>query len=516
MTVMLIVLDGWGLREEREANAVKLGHVPNFNRLWESGQYATTTLGASGEQVGLPKGQIGGSEVGHLNLGAGTIIYTDLTFIDKQIESGDFFKSPALMQAMQRAKTNEGQGGTLHLMGLVSDGGIHSYNTHIYALIEMAKRIGITRLAVHAFTDGRDTPPTSGAGYLRDLQTQLDQIGVGQIASVIGRYYAMDRDKRWERTELAYKALVDGVAERQMSDPVAAVEDAYKRGETDEFIQPYVITNAAGAPRATIKRGDTIIGFNFRGDRMRQMYSALMDDSFSGFGRAKLADLHMVTMGVWGDDVTAPRAFVRPPQATCLAEVLSQAGKTQYHTAETEKFKHVTFFFNGQRDEPYPGEDRYLEPSPKDVPTYDHKPQMSAEPLTNKTLEAIRARQYDFILLNFANPDMVGHTGVLSAAIKAVETVDAQLGRLLEALHEVGATVLVTADHGNCEMMIDPNTGQPHTAHTMNRVPFILITPDGSKPTLREGNLCNVSPTILQLMGLPKPAAMDAESLIVG
>jgi 2,3-bisphosphoglycerate-independent phosphoglycerate mutase len=515
MTLMLIILDGWGLREEREGNAVKLGNVPTFNHLWTSGQYAATTLGASGENVGLPKGQIGGSEVGHLNLGAGTVIYTDLTFIDKQIEQGTFAQSPALVEAVTRAKIREANGGTLHLMGLVSDGGIHSYNTHIYALLRMAKAAGVTRLAIHAFTDGRDTPPNSGVGYVRELQAQIAEIGVGQVATVIGRYYVMDRDKRWERTESAYKALVDGVAEHTASDPVAAIEAAYAAGTTDEFILPYVITQADGSPRATIKSGDTIIGFNFRGDRMRQIYAALMDDTFDGFARTPLHDLHFVTMGVWGDDVTAPRAFIRPPQETCLAEVLSRAGKTQMHMAETEKFRHVTFFFNGQRDEPYPGEERYLEPSPKDVPTYDQKPEMSAPALTEKALEVIRSRKYDFILLNYANPDMVGHTGVLEAAIKAVEAVDTGLGRLLEALKEVGATVLVTADHGNCEMMIDPETGGPHTAHTMNRVPFILITPDGSKPTLREGDLCNVSPTILQLMGIPKPLAMDAASLIV-
>ncbi|PJF31731.1 MAG: 2,3-bisphosphoglycerate-independent phosphoglycerate mutase [Candidatus Thermofonsia Clade 1 bacterium] len=514
MTVILIILDGWGLREEREANAVKLGNVPTFNHLWESGLYSTTTLGASGEAVGLPKGQIGGSEVGHLNLGAGTVIYTELTFIDRQIETGEFFRSPALLEAMTRAAGRESSGNTLHLMGLVSDGGIHSYNTHIYALIEMAKRNGVTRLALHAFTDGRDTPPQSGLGYIRELQAKLDSFGIGQIATVIGRYYAMDRDKRWERTQLAYRAMVEGVAERTAQSAAEAVEDAYRRGETDEFIFPYVITDANGAPRATIKGGDTIIGFNFRGDRMRQLYSALMDENFHGFVRQKLPDLHFVTMGVWGDDVTAPRAFVRPPQATCLAEVLSKHGKRQYHTAETEKFRHVTFFFNGQRDEPFEGEDRYLEPSPKDVPTYDLKPEMSAIPLTDKAVEAILSRQYDFILLNYANPDMVGHTGVLEAAIKAVETVDSQLARLLDAAKQVGATVIVTADHGNCELMVDPETGQPHTAHTMNRVPFILITPDGSKPPLREGNLCNVAPTILQLMGIPKPSEMDAESLL--
>ncbi|MBO9309596.1 MAG: 2,3-bisphosphoglycerate-independent phosphoglycerate mutase [Chloroflexi bacterium] len=515
MTVILVILDGWGLRDEREANAIKLGNVPTFNRLWESGRYSTTTLGASGEAVGLPKGQIGGSEVGHLNLGAGTVIYTDLTFIDKQIETGDFFRSPALQEAMARAAGRESQGNTLHLMGLVSHGGVHSHIAHLYALIEMARRHGIARLALHAFTDGRDTPPQSGLSYLQALQAQLDSVGIGEIATVIGRYYAMDRDRRWERTQLAYRAMVEGNAERTAPSAIAAIEDAYQRGETDEFIPPYVITGADGAPRATIKAGDTIIGFNFRGDRMRQIYSALMDESFQGFARPKLPDLHFVTMGVWGDEVSAPRAFVRPPQATCLAEVLSKHGKRQYHTAETEKYRHVTFFFNGQRDEPFEGEDRYLEPSPTDVPTYDLKPEMSAIPLTNKTIEAILSRQYDFILINYANPDMVGHTGVLEAAIKAVETVDAQLARLLAAAEQVGATVIVTADHGNCELMIDPETGQPHTAHTMSRVPFILITPDGSSPPLREGALCNVAPTVLQLMGIPKPPEMDAESLLI-
>lgn len=512
MTVMLIILDGWGLREAREGNAVKLGKVPTFNHLWESGNYATTTLGASGECVGLPKGQIGGSEVGHLNLGAGTMIYTDLTYIDKQIESGEFFKNPVLSEAMDRAA----KGGTLHLMGLVSDGGIHSYITHIYALIDMAKQRGVTRLALHAFTDGRDTPPTSGKEHLANLQAHLNKVGVGKIATVIGRYYVMDRDKRWDRTELAYRALVQGEAERKVASAEAAITAAYAEGKTDEFLFPYVITTPEGAPTARIESGDTIIGFNFRGDRMRQIYYALMNDEFSGFARERLRDLHFVTMGTWGDDVTSPKAFIRPPQDTCIAEVLSKAGKTQLHMAETEKYRHVTFFFNGQRDEPFPGEERILVDSPKDVPTYDKKPEMSAISLADRAVEQILSRKFDFILLNFANPDMVGHTGVLEAAIKAVETVDAQLKRLLDALKEAGATVLVTADHGNCEMMIDPETGQPHTAHTMSRVPFIVITPDGSKPKLQEGNLCHVSPTILGLLGLSVPASMDASSLIVG
>jgi 2,3-bisphosphoglycerate-independent phosphoglycerate mutase len=512
MTLMLIILDGWGLREERDANAVKLGNVPTFNHLWESGKYATTTLGASGESVGLPPGQIGGSEVGHQNIGAGTMIYTDLTFINKEIESGAYLHNPVLTGAMDRAVNN---GGTLHLMGLVSDGGVHSYLDHILALCAMAKGRGVSKLALHAFTDGRDVPPTSGAGHVARLRDLLAALGVGKIATVIGRYYAMDRDKRWERTKPAYAAMVDGVAEHTATDPVAAVDASYAVGTQDEFILPHVILTD-GKPTYTIRDGDTILGFNFRGDRMRQMFYALTDPSFTGFERTALRDLHFISMAGWGDEITAPRAFVRPPQQTCLAEVLNKAGKRQLHMAETEKYPHVTFFFNGQREEPFPGEDRILVPSPRDVPTYDKKPEMSALELTDKALVAIESRQYDFILLNYANPDMVGHTGVLEAAIKAVETVDGQLARLLKALEGVGATVLVTADHGNCEMMVDPETGQPHTAHTMNRVPFIVITPDGSKPTLQAGNLCNIAPTILQLMGVAKPTAFEAASLIVG
>ncbi|MBX3066615.1 MAG: 2,3-bisphosphoglycerate-independent phosphoglycerate mutase [Anaerolineae bacterium] len=511
MTLMLIILDGWGLREEREANAVKLGNVPTFNYLWQSGKYATTTLGASGESVGLPHGQIGGSEVGHQSIGAGAVIYTDLAFINKQLESGEYLNNPVLIESMDRVVKN---GGTLHLMGLFSDGGVHSYIDHVFALCKMAKQRGVTKLALHPFTDGRDTPPNSARGYMMRLRDFLVELGVGKVATVIGRYYAMDRDKRWERTKLAYEAMVDGKAEHTSGDPVAAIDESYAAGTTDEFMLPYVILTD-GKPTATIQSGDSIIGFNFRGDRMRQIYWALTDPNFSGFERTPLSDLHFISMAGWGDEILAPRAFVRPPQKTCIAEVLSNLGKTQLHMAETEKYAHVTFFFNGQRDEPYPGEDRILVPSPKDVPTYDKKPEMSALPLAEKALEAIKSQKYDFILLNFANPDMVGHTGVLEAAIKAVETVDVQLKRLLDALAEVGATVLVTADHGNCEMMVDPATGLPHTAHTMNRVPFIVITPDGSKPTLKEGVLSNISPTILQLMGIPVPAVMDAGSLIV-
>jgi 2,3-bisphosphoglycerate-independent phosphoglycerate mutase len=511
MTLMLIILDGWGLRDATEGNAIKLGHVPTFDHLWQSGQYATTTLGASGEDVGLPAGQIGGSEVGHLNLGAGTMIYTDLTFIDNEIATGNFKQNPTLLTAIDRASA----GGTLHLMGLVSDGGVHSHIQHIVALIQLAKLRGVTRLALHAFTDGRDTPPESGLGHLTTVQTALNEAGIGQIATVIGRYYAMDRDNRWERTESAYRALVDGKADQQATDPLAVLRDSYAKNVTDEFVLPHVICDAAGQPRATIQDGDTIIGFNYRGDRMRQIYYALTSPTFTGFDRRPLQNLHFVSMGTWGDDVTAPRAFVRPPQKTCLAEVLSQNNLRQLHMAETEKYRHVTFFFNGQRDQAFAGEERILIDSPKDVATYDLKPEMSALPLTEAAIKAVLSQQYDFILLNYANPDMVGHTGVLEAAIKAVSVVDAQLKRLLEALASVGATVIVTADHGNADMMIDPETGQPHTAHTLSRVPFILITPDGSKPTLRTGNLCNMSPTILQLMRLEKPAAMDAASLLV-
>jgi 2,3-bisphosphoglycerate-independent phosphoglycerate mutase len=350
---MLIILDGWGLREEREANAVKLGHVPTFNRLWVGGMYATTTLGASGECVGLPKGQIGGSEVGHLNLGAGTMIYTDLTYIDKQIESGQFFKNPVLSEAMDRAVKN---GGTLHLLGLVSDGGIHSYNTHIYAMIDMAKQRGVKKLALHALTDGRDTRPDSGKGYVADLQKHLQNAGVGKIATVIGRYYAMDRDKRWDRTALAYNALVNGQAERSAADPVAAVQSGYDEGTTDEFLRPYIIKDSSGAPIARIQSGDTIIGFNFRGDRMRQIYKALMQPDFDGFPREPLKDLHFVSMASWGDEIHAPKAFHRPPQATCLAEVLSKADEADAHGRDGEiPARHVLLQRPARRSLPWRG-----------------------------------------------------------------------------------------------------------------------------------------------------------------
>lgn len=508
--LMLIVLDGWGLREQREANAIKMGHVPYFNRLWESGAYPTTTLGASAESVGLPAGQIGGSEVGHLNIGSGTIPFTDLTYIDHEVQTGGILSNTVLIEAMDRAAKS----GTLHLIGLVSDGGVHSQMRHLKSLIDMAKARGVTRLAIHAFTDGRDVPPNSGLGFIRELQDYLSNTGVGRIATVIGRYYAMDRDKRWDRLEVAYRAMVEGDAAQSVTNAVAAVERSYAAGTTDEFILPYVVTTD-GKPTAIIDDGDTIIGFNFRGDRMRQLYRALIDPSFGEFNHKRRHDLHFVTMATWGDEITAPRAFIAPKPKTSLAEILSKHALNQLHMAETEKYPHVTFFFNGQRDEPYPGEQRVLVPSPKDVATYDLKPEMSAIPLTDKAVEAIRSRKYDFILLNYANGDMVGHTGVLDAAIKAVEVVDSQLGRLLEACSDVGATVMVTADHGNCETMVDPETGLPHTSHTLNRVPFILITPQAVNFGLKAGVLANIAPTVLELMKVAVPPEMDAGSLIV-
>jgi len=510
MTLMLIILDGWGLREQREANAIKLGHVPNFNRLWESGAYPITTLGASAESVGLPTGQIGGSEVGHLNIGAGTVPFTDLSFIDHEVKTGDILNNTVLNDAMDRAARH----GTLHLMGLVSDGGVHSQMRHLKSLISMAKARGVTRLAVHAFTDGRDVPPNTGKGFIEELKAYLTETNSGQIATVIGRYYAMDRDERWDRLEVAYRAMVDGTADLTVSDPVEAVSRSYAAGVTDEFILPNIVS-FDGLPTAKIQDGDTIIGFNFRGDRMRQLYRALMEPDFAEFKHTRRHDLHFVTMATWGDEITAPRAFIAPKPKTCLSEVMSKHALNQLHMAETEKFPHVTFFFNGQRDEPFPGEQRIMVPSPKEVATYDLKPEMSAVELTDRAVEAIRSRKYDFILLNYANGDMVGHTGVLDAAIKAVETVDHELGRLLNALSEVDATALVTADHGNCETMVDPETGLPHTAHTLNRVPFIIVPPQSVNFGLRAGVLANIAPTILELMKIPVPPEMDAGSLIV-
>lgn len=509
--VVLVVLDGWANGPDYLGNAVLAADTPVMDQL--SDTYPTTALRCSGLDVGLPDGQMGNSEVGHLNLGAGFIVYQWITRIDQAIAEGDFFQNPALVQAVEHAKTH---GTALHLMGLISDGGVHSHQRHLYALLELARRHDLDRVFIHLFTDGRDTPPESGAGYVEALLEEMARLETGTIATITGRYYAMDRDKRWERTRKAYDAIVSGIG-RQARNPVEALRDSYASGVTDEFIEPIVLVDSSG-PVATLTDGDAVIFFNFRADRARQLTQALTDPEFHGFSRTRLPkDLEFVAMTEYERDFDLPVAF--PPQDVVypLARVLSEAGLRQYHTAETEKYAHVTYFFNGGREEPFPGEDRVLIPSPK-VPTYDLQPEMSAHPLTEQTVEAIESGEYDFIIINYANGDMVGHTGVFSAAVQAIETVDSCLGKLVRATLRQGGVAIVTADHGNADEMIIPGTDEVWTAHTKNPVPFILVAPDDSPlrdVTLRrDGRLADVAPTVLDVLGITPPPDMTGKSLI--
>jgi 2,3-bisphosphoglycerate-independent phosphoglycerate mutase len=523
--VVLVVLDGFGERPEKDANAVRLARTPNLDALYK--KYPWTLIGASGFDVGLPDGQMGNSEVGHLNLGAGRIVYQDIVRIDKSIKDGSFFENPVLAQTIDAAKNSKPSGGTLHLLGLTSPGNVHAALEHGYAMCELAKRRGLTKVAWHAFLDGRDTPPRSAAGYLRTVAAKLKEIGVGQLASAVGRYYAMDRDKRWDRLEIAWKMLTRGEG-RLVDDLAAAVEASY-RGEgvpdgkeiTDEFVMPLLAKGQGpddGKPLAIIKDGDACFFFNFRADRARQLTLALSaaDADFPHFDRAPRPKLAaFATMSQYDAKVPVPAAF--PPQSfnMILSEVLSKAGYTQLRTAETEKFAHVTYFFNGGVEKEYPGEERNLVPSNRDVATYDLAPEMSAVPLTDVVVKALEAGRPDFILVNYANPDMVGHTGKLGPAVSAIDTIDKCMGRVLDAAAKANASVFITADHGNCEMMVDPVTGQPHTAHTMNPVPFIAAAPDLVGRKLRAGGrLADVAPTLLAYLGLPKPAQMDGVSLL--
>ncbi len=506
--VALIILDGWGIREDCTDNAVCQARTPHLDAL--QAKCAVTRIGASGLDVGLPEGQMGNSEVGHLNLGAGRIVYQDLTRISKSIDDGDFFTNPVLLQAM---RTTRDGGKALHLMGLLSDGGVHSHNTHLYALLELARREGLEQVYVHAFLDGRDTPPRSGIEYLAQLDAEMGRLGIGKLATVIGRYYAMDRDNRWERVERAYRAMTmgDGFA---VASGAEAIASAYAAEQGDEFVEPRVIT-ADGTPVATVGAGDGIIFFNFRADRAREITRAFTQQDFTGFDRGaapELADYVCLTEY----DATFPLPVAYPPEnlTRILGEEVSRAGMRQLRIAETEKYAHVTFFFNGGVEEPFPGEDRVLIPSPKEVATYDLKPAMSAVEVTDEVVSRIASRDYDLIVLNFANPDMVGHTGVLTAAVEAMETVDACVGRVVGALRAVDGVALITADHGNCEEM-RAETGQPHTAHTSNLVPLILCAP-GEKPMLRNGILADFAPTILALLGLEVPGEMTGRNLIEG
>jgi 2,3-bisphosphoglycerate-independent phosphoglycerate mutase len=500
--VVLVVLDGWGYRESREGNAIALANTPTWDRLWSRG--SGTLLQASGLAVGLPEGQMGNSEVGHLNLGAGRVVMQDLVRINTAIQDGSFFTNPRLVEACERVKRSAG---TLHLTGLIGSGGVHAQDQHLFALIELAARQRVPRVAIHALLDGRDTMPRSGLGYLEELLHAAK--GRAAVASIGGRYFGMDRDKRWDRTEKWYHAAILGDGP-PATDPLEVIRQAYERGVTDEFIEPRTIVRD-GTPVAPVRDGDAVICFNFRADRMRQMLSALIDPAFDGFSTAH-PDIPVVTMTVYDRRIDLPPAFPPQSMANIVGETVSKAGMTMFRTAETEKYAHVTYFFNGGIEVPFPGEERLLVPSQK-VATYDLAPEMSARGVTEVLCTAIERREHDFILCNYANGDMVGHTGSMPATIAAVETVDECLARVLSAADRAGARLLVTADHGNCELMIDPATGGPHTAHTTSPVPLVVADPDGERPLRSGGSLCDVGPTILRLLGLEQPREMTGMDL---
>ncbi len=501
--VMLVILDGWGWRDDPRDNAIRQAKTPNFDRLWQTGPHGF--LHTSGKDVGLPEGQMGNSEVGHLNIGAGRVVTQDLPRIDNAIASGEIERAPALLTFIEKVRAS---GGACHLIGLVSPGGVHSHQDHAVALAKILDRASVP-LWVHAITDGRDTPPQSAGDDIKRLIAALPQSS--RIASVCGRYYAMDRDKRWDRVEKAYKAIVDADAPR-FADASAAVADAYAHQKFDEFIVPAVIGGYRG-----MTDGDGVLCFNFRADRVREILGAMLDPAFSSFARKRFVRFTAaVGMAEYSEELDKLMGAIFPPQdlANVLGEVVANAGRAQLRMAETEKYPHVTYFLNGGREEQYTGEDRIMVPSPK-VATYDLQPEMSAPELTDKAVAAIGSGKYDLIVLNYANPDMVGHTGSLAAAIKAVETVDAGLGRIIDAIGKAGGVLLVTADHGNCEMMRDPQTGGPHTAHTTNPVP-LLLSGARNRALVAEGRLADIAPTLLELMELPQPQEMTGRSLLRG
>lgn len=510
--VMLVIMDGWGWRQERDGNAVLLANTPNLDSYYK--KYPFTLLKASGEAVGLPAGQMGNSEVGHLNLGAGRIVYQELTRINMAIKDGSFFKNPTLTELMSKVKKTPGA--RLHLMGLVSDGGVHSQMEHLFALIKMAKDFDIGhRLCIHAFMDGRDTPPTSGIEHISRLQDEIKKIGAGVIATICGRFYAMDRDKRWERVQKAYEMLVRGKG-RVEKDPILAIKAAYERGETDEFIEPIIIENGVcfkERGKGPIRDNDAIFHFNFRADRARELTRAFTEEGFSFFDvsdRPKL--LSYVTMTRYDESFDLPVAFPPEHLSHILGEEISLAGLKQLRISETEKYAHVTYFFNGGEEEPFPQEERILIPSPRDVPTYDLKPEMSAREIAETLIENIHQKDHKLIVVNFANGDMVGHTGVLEAAIKACEVVDECVGKVTEAFRKKGGAVIITSDHGNAEVMKLPD-GSPATAHTTNPVPFYLVDDTRSDVKLSEGILADVAPTILNIMDLAVPTEMTGKCL---
>ncbi len=536
--LVLIILDGWGYAPPSDANAISLARKPTYDKLLA--EYPNTLLHTSGRFVGLPTGQMGNSEVGHLNIGAGRVVYMDITKIDLMIENGEFFSNPVLQAAMKKAALNQR---SLHLFGLLSDGGVHSQQNHLYALLRMAKQNGVEHVFVHAFMDGRDTLPTNGAGYIEQLQQKMREYGIGKIATVSGRYYAMDRDRRWEREKKAFDAMVDGDAEGgRYSDPVQGVKESYNRGVTDEFIIPFVITEPAGEPVATIRDGDVCINFNFRADRARQITRCLgrssnftaqdgrelegAEDLDAAIPRARVPrDLTYICMTQYDKHFALPVISQPVSLNNILANVMANLNLRNLRVAETEKYAHVTYFFNGGVEKPFPGEDRVLVPSPK-VATYDLKPEMSAQGIADAVVKAIRDNTFDVMVVNFANADMVGHSGKIPPTIKAVETVDAYLGQIHAALRQHGGAMIVTADHGNAEQMIDPGSGGPQTAHTTNPVPFIVVAEDAVTPanfsgdirrfTLRpDGALQDIAPTMLALLGIPQPAEMTGHDLRV-
>ncbi len=506
--ILLLVMDGYGINHKKEGNAIALAKKPNLDKLFEN--YPHTVLGASGLDVGLPEGQMGNSEVGHLNFGAGRIVYQEITRIDKAIKDGSFFQNQVLLEAMNKVLENNS---ALHLMGLVSDGGVHSSLNHLYALLRLAKEKGVEKVYIHAFMDGRDTSPTAGKEYIRELLEKFGEYGVGKLSTIVGRYYAMDRDKRWERIEKAYRAMVYGEG-KLTSEPVKAVEESYQSEVTDEFIRPIVVSEDSNPLSGRIKEKDVGLFFNFRADRARQLSYVLSEKDFREFDKGNSLFIPLVTLTQYDENLKTPVAFPPIRLRNILPEILSKKGLKQLRIAETEKYAHVTFFFNGGEERPFEGEDRILIHSPK-VPTYDLKPEMSAYEVTDKVVQEILSRKYDFILLNYANPDMVGHTGILEAAIKAIEAVDACVGRVVEAVQKAGSIAMITADHGNAEMMVDYNTGETFTAHTTDLVPFILVKENFKGKLKGKGILADVAPTILSLMGIPKPAEMDGENLIL-
>jgi len=502
--VMLVILDGWGIREMEAGNAVKLAHTPHYDKWLQTLERAV--IDASEEAVGLIPGQMGNSEVGHLNLGAGRIVYQDITRIYNAIRDDSLRENEALVGAFEQVKQNNSK---LHLIGLLSDGGVHSHEDHLYALLDFTRDEGINTV-IHVITDGRDTPTNSGIGYVKQLEQYIEDHRHGQIATVSGRYYAMDRDKRWERTQKAYDAMAFHHAEESAASAQAAIQQSYDAAVTDEFIEPTIIGSADGV---TVEAGDALVFFNFRADRMRQIVQGFALPAVEGFAGKHIDNLYIATFTKYMDEIPAHVLFTKDNLDNTLAQVISRAGMKQYHSAETEKYPHVTFFFNGGREKAFEGEDRKIIPSPKEVATYDEKPEMSAYELTEETLRRIASVDDDFILINFANPDMVGHTGSLEAAIKAVETVDDCANRLVDAILEKGGVAIVTADHGNCERMIEHTTGEAHTYHTTNPVSLFIIGAGYYRPRPR-GILADVAPTVLDLLGLAQPDDMTGTSLI--